>query len=512
MKTLIEQFKRARQASTPLMAISTPDPAATIQSIVKANTNGNTVPLIQWDCVCGAIGINEEGAKEIAQACGDLGPEDVTSPVEILTFARALQNRAILFMLNGHQYFDQPTFIQAFWNLRDVFSNANCTVVLLGPAFTMPPELQQDTLLLDEPLPNAEQLREIVSGLTTRNKIPNVDDEVLEKAVDALRGLAAFPADQNAAMNASKKNGLDIDGMWERKRQMIKQTDGLSVWSDGLRFSDLEGIDEIERMFRRIIAGKASPKLIVWLDEVEKIMAGAAGSASGFNATEQDQLGILLSEMQDRNYSGAILVGVPGAGKSAFAKSVGAEAGVLTIRLDLGGAKGSGLVGQAENSIRNVMKIIHAVGGDGGAFFIATSNDIRVIKPELKRRFKKGIWFFDLPEKKEREKIWQLYLKKYAALGLKATSQKIDFDEGWTGAEIESCVSTAWEECVPLAEAARSIIPVSVSGKEDIARLRREADGRYNAVNHAGVYKSIEPVKLAQTSQTAAGRTIVDEA
>lgn len=508
MKEFTTQYKKARAASTPLMAISTPDPAATIQGIVKASSNGSAAPLIQWDCVSGAQGINSEGAKEIARVCKDVSPSDVVSPIEMLIIANGLEDNSVLFMLNGHQYFDQPTFIQAFWNLRDVFSNKQCSAILLGPSFTMPPELQQDTLLLDEPLPNAEQLRTIVSGLATRNKIPNVTNETLDKAVDALRGLAAFPADQITAMSASRKDGLDIDGMWERKRQMIKQTAGLSVWSDGLKFSDLEGIDELERRMRLIIAGKASPKIIVWLDEVEKIMAGAAGSASGFNATEQDQMAILLSEMQDRNYSGMILVGVPGAGKSAFAKAVGAEAGILTIRLDLGGTKGSGLVGQAENAIRDAMKIINAVGGDGGAFFIATSNDIRVIKPELKRRFRKGIWFFDLPEKKEREKIWQLYLKKYAALGLKATNQKIDFDEGWTGAEIESCVSTAWEECVPLAEAARSIIPVSVSGKEDIARLRHEADGRYNAVNHAGVYRSVEVLK---TVASPAARQLAED-
>ena len=138
------------------------------------------------------------------------------------------------------------------------------------------------------------------------------------------------------------------------------------------------------------------------------------------------------------------------------------------------------------------MKIIEAVGGIGGAFFIVTSNDISVLKPELKRRFKKGIWYFDLPTKAERDIIWDLYIKKFD-LDPKQRSKVKDID--WTGAEIESCCETAWEENITLLEASQSIIPVAVSSRSMVENLRAEASNKYNDVAKPGVFttKSTKP-------------------
>ena len=51
-----------------------------------------------------------------------------------------------------------------------------------------------------------------------------------------LLGLAAFPAEQVLAMSLSR-TGLDLDQLWERKRQVIEQAPGLSVWRGGETFT-----------------------------------------------------------------------------------------------------------------------------------------------------------------------------------------------------------------------------------------------------------------------------------
>ena len=51
---------------------------------------------------------------------------------------------------------------------------------------------------------------------------------VIVKAVDALIGLAAFPAEQALAISLVKRH-LDTEDLWERKRQIIEQTPGLAV-------------------------------------------------------------------------------------------------------------------------------------------------------------------------------------------------------------------------------------------------------------------------------------------
>lgn len=515
MKTMIENFKAARRAGTPLIAITCFDPEAVMQAI-QANTNA---PLIQWDCQIGWRHRNAAGLEAIIKALDGKSEDETISYTEHLAIAKNLpfnpeaetSINPILFVLNAHRYFEQPEFVQALWNLRDEFKDRFMSVVLLGPEFNLPSELQQDILVLDEALPTAEELAAIVKRVCKASGIPIAEPEV-EKAVDALRGLAAFPSEQAVAMSLTKV-GLNLESLWERKRQMIKQTAGLSVWMEGLKFDDVGGLDQIKSRFRRIIKGKACPRVIVWIDEIEKCMAGSAGSANGYNSTEQDQLGVLLSEMQDRKYTGAMLVGVPGGGKSMFAKVLANEIGVLLIKLDLGGAKGGGLVGQAENSIRQAMKIVHAVGGDEGAFFIATSNDINAVKPELKRRFKKGIWFFDLPAADERKTVWDIYLNKFEDVPsykrTKAGGVTGVDDSNWTPAEIETCVTTAWEEGVTLQVAAADIVPVAVSGKEQLETLRREAHDRYNSVSYTGVYNRNR--ELAEPKQAGGRKVAVEE-
>ena len=57
---------------------------------------------------------------------------------------------------------------------------------------------------------------------------------------------------------------------------------------------------------------------------------------------------------------GVMLLGVPGTGKSAFAKALGNETGRPTLILDVGALMGS-LVGQTESNIRQALQIADAM-------------------------------------------------------------------------------------------------------------------------------------------------------
>jgi hypothetical protein len=74
--------------------------------------------------------------------------------------------------------------------------------------------------------------------------LPVPDRGMVSKAVDALVGLA-FPAEQVLAMSLSKK-GLDVERLWERKRQAVEQTPGLTVWRGGETFDQIGGCDNIK--------------------------------------------------------------------------------------------------------------------------------------------------------------------------------------------------------------------------------------------------------------------------
>src|SRR5204863_3231442 len=144
-------------------------------------------------------------------------------------------------------------------------------------------------------LPAADDLRRIVTNTFGEASLSEPTAEVVEKAVDALIGLAAFPAEQAVAMSLSK-SGLDTPGLWERKRQVIEQTPGLSVWRGGETFDDIGGCSNIKRFLMAVIEGEEAPRGIVFLDEIEKAFAGTGTDLSG---VKTELTGTVLAWMQD---------------------------------------------------------------------------------------------------------------------------------------------------------------------------------------------------------------------
>jgi len=491
----LKTFKAARRVSTPLITILTPDPAATIAT-VAATLNGTAPPLLQWDAVRGLAGLNEAGQSALAA----LGDEmmDATDPLSALLAAERLPAKSLLFLHNAHRILDSLAIVQAIWNLRDAFKQNMRTCVLLAPDVRLPPELANDVLLLDEPLPGHAELASLVSNSYQAAALAEPDASTLTHAVDAIAGLAAFPAEQ-ATMMSLTPDGLDLGALWERKRQTIEQTPGLNVWRGGEKFCDIGGVGNIKTFLSRVIEGAEPPRAVVFIDEIEKALAGAGGAGGqDTSGVSQDQLGTLLAWMQDNSATGIICIGPPGTSKSMIAKATGNEAGIPTIALDLGAMKGS-LVGESEQRLRTALKVVKAMAQDK-VLFIATCNRIAVLPPELRRRFTFGTFFFDLPDVLERAAIWQLYVEKYK-LSLPITFN----DDGWTGAEIKQCCEIAYRLRCTLKEAASYIVPVARSAADQIEQLRTNASGRFISASQAGIYRH---EKNTPALMASGGRTI----
>jgi len=476
MSEIGQQVKNARRVSTPLVAINTPDPAATIKAVCAAIETGNdaqTPVKVQWDFVQGFTGLNDIGK---AWATDHQGTEG--SCYAALLAALQLPPGSILFIHLANWWLVEPGVVQATWNLRDAFKADQRMVTFLAKCLTLPAELSDDVTTFDEPLPTEAELAEIVAR-QHRNVELELKPEIQGKAVEALRGLSAFAAEQATALSL-RKTGLDLDRCWARKRQQIEQTPGLKVFRGGESFGSIGGCDVVKGFLSRVVQGQARPNAVVFVDEIEK-MLGGRGDLSGVS---QDQLGAILTYMQDHNAAGVIFIGPPGAAKSAIAKAAGNEAGIPTVQLDLGSCKGS-LVGQSEQQLRSALKVIDAV-SNGRSLWIATCNAIADLPPELRRRFTLGTFFFDLPNAVERNAIWDIYLPKLPASALQGEHPA---DEGWTGAEIRQCCDIAWRLGCTLAEAAGFIVPVSRSAADKLEALRAQADGRFLSASHPGVYE-----------------------
>lgn len=231
---------------------------------------------------------------------------------------------------------------------------------------------------------------------------------------------------------------------------------------------------------------------------------------------------------------GVLITGVPGCGKSLTAKAMSEIWGLPLLKLDMGKIF-SGVVGSSEENMRRAIATAEAVSpsvlwvdeiekglsgakstGDSGTsarifatfltwmqektkpvFVIATANDISGLPPELLRKGRfDEIFFVDLPTAKEREKIFELHLKK--KLINDSVNKDIIIDdkllpdlsaktEGFVGAEIEQAVIDALYEAFfekrglqtkDLFKAINSTVPLSTIQREQIASLRNWAATR----------------------------------
>ena len=479
----VRAFKAARRVSTPLVAVRTPDAASSIQTILGTlNGDAEKTPALRWDIMHGIVGLNAAGKNEAARVLDGGEPAIVSArPSDALALAEKVAEDAILFLASAHRFYSDAVVAQGIWNLRDTFKAQGAMLVMLTTAgATLPPELVEDVLLLDEPLPSPEDLAQIVEQTFSAAEMEAPAEDVKTRAIDALIGLAAFPAEQALAMSLTKK-GLDTLDLWERKRQVIEQTPGLSVWRGGKSLAEIGGVENIKSFLRAVLAGVDAPRAVVFVDEIEKAFAGTGTDLSG---VKTEMTGTMLTWMQDREAEGIICIGPPGCAKSAIAKATGNTAGVPTISFDLA-AMQSSLVGASGERLRSALKVVDAI-SQGRTLFIATCNSIGGLPPELRRRFTLGTFFFDLPSGEEREAIWKIYFAKYGVSG------KRPDDDGWTGAEIKECCRKAFRLKISLQQAAEYIVPVSRSAAEQIKSLRLQASGKFIDAANAGVYQCQE--------------------
>lgn len=482
--TLLDTFKDARRAAVPLLAIQSPDQLALVQALALASTEVDAAhereasPLVRWDAVQGYVALNKAGEAAIAQA----DPEHISAdPVGALVVAGALPPGAVILMVNAQRVIAEGAVPTALLNLRDPYKATGRMVVLLGPAFTLPPELVHDVVLLDEELPDDAAIGAAIDSIYESTPgAPACKPEKRRAAVDALRGLPLFAAETAAAMSMGRR-GLDVAAAWERKCALVQQTPGLTVWRGGESFDDLGGLAEVKR-FCAALARSARFSAVVWMDEIEKSMAAMHTDTSG---TAQYQHMRLLTLMQDEQIPGLLLIGQPGSGKSAIAKALGSAMGVPTVRMDLGAMLG-GLVGESQAKTNAAFRTLMGI-SQGRMLVVATCNDVGALErsPELMRRFELPKWYFDLPTADELAVIWPVVKERQGI----AASEPTPEDGGWTGAEVAACCKVAALLKVSLIEAAQNIIPMALAQPDIVLRRREQAHGRFNNASAPGVYQ-----------------------
>lgn len=493
---LIEQFRAGRRVNTPIFAISTADQPA-IQARIAAiydepGQDGKSTPRFRWDAIRGLRAIDKDAADWIVRESGAKSPEQLAANTgnvnACLDFIQSLPARSIIFMTNANLFWKDPVSATGVLNVRDTFKANKRTLVGTGAGFDLAASLTDSVVFAEEKLPTDAQIGTILDKIHEKaSDVKKPKAEQRDALVTAARGLSAFMTEQTFAESLRKGEGLDLGYCWDRKRATFNQIPGLTLESEGPTFDDIRGLDRIRQRMEAHFRGKNPSAVIVRIDEIEKQLAGATGG--DLSGTSQAALGYLLQWMEDRGATGFVALGPGGAGKSLVSKAIGRQFNRPVISFDTEATKGS-LVGESGQKIRAALRGINGIAGDKPVLVVATCNKIAALPPELRRRFKMGIWFFDLPTEMERRAIWNLYLKKHGMdTDAKMVAKYARTYSNYTGAEIRNAVEMAAFESITIEEATSYVVPVAEADPDALKALRSMAHERFLNASAPGKYR-----------------------
>ena len=484
-KKIISDFLKMIDVNTPIIYINDYDFVRIDEIIVEIVGNSK---VFEWNPATGTTNFKTKESQ-------GLGENDTLEQFLRDKYTVDVNLKEKFLVLKDIQDFIEEPAIKSLLQLiaqRKLYDrDYNTTVIIVSSVLKVPQELEKYVSYLDIPFPEEKEINQLIDEHVEVNCYDNFKDEDRKKLMPSLKGMTSFEIDRMLDMAMSSNGSLsaeDTEMILQQKKAMVKKS--------GL----LELIDTPEKMDG--IGGMKALK--EYLKNKSKVIS---------DLPKAMEFGVSIPK-------GVFIVGMPGCGKSLCAKASAALFNSPLLKLDMGSMMGK-YVGESEGNLRKAIKIAEAaapcvlwideiekafsgVGGNNdimtrmfgyflswmqekqtSVYVIATANNADNLPPELKRKGRfDEIFCVNLPDKEERKDIFKIHLeKKKKSLDDASLNSICQITDGFNGADIESVVNEAVEECFlsgvrelsknVLEDIARQTISISKSCKKQIDNMKK---------------------------------------
>ena len=373
------------------------DALAEIAGLCRDNDWSLTV----WDIDRGLQSGGEAGAAATT---------DPVAAVKAINALGSPEGTAILALPNFHRFLSSAEVVQAVTHQIQLGKQNRTFLVILSPVVQIPTELERQVIVIDHDLPGRQQLEEIARGIATESgEMPEGQD--LQHLLDAAAGLSRFEAEGAFSLSLVRNGKLAPEAVWELKTQALKKSGLLTLHRGKESFADLGGLEVMKAFCAKALQPRAgdepvTPRGVLLLGvpgSGKSAFSKALGNQTGRPTLVLD-VGALMASLvgeTERNVRQALRIADAMAPCVMFLDEVEkALAGAASS-----GQTDSGVSARLFGSVLTWMS-----DHESDVFVVCTSNDISKLPPEFGRaeRFD-AIFFLDLPAEAERAKIWQIY-------------------------------------------------------------------------------------------------------
>lgn len=452
----------------------------------------------------------QNGRDTSSNGFNNIGYQNVITQEEQQDVSEETHGSNLFILKDFHLFFDKE-MIRAMRDLKeDLRERVYSPIIVTAPSIDLPCELEKlfTYFSYDTPTPD-----DIFNAIYAEVHEVGYPDNMIHDMARACTGLTEREVWRAIYHSVAKYDKIDTRIIQEEKVQIVKKSGALDYLMPVQTLEDTGGYANLK----------------TWIKELKNAMDPKA-----------KEYGISQPK-------GAMLVGLPGNGKTMAAEVIANYLHIPLLQLDLARIMGS-FVGQSERAIANALRLAKACapcvmlvdeseklfGGyrssantdsgtlsrvlaqllqflqedNTGVITIMTSNNVFELPPELTRSGRLDAqWYFGFPTAQERREILDIYLKKnnLTVPTTNLMNKLVRDTDNYSGAELKEVVKhlvikayyrqkeagvEQMDRSITLDDinqAVASVIPVYVSSKEKIAEFVQLAKGRYRIASAEAV-------------------------